>query len=212
MCVFFCFATCTSHLWTWKNFHNVATCRSTASIHNLLREQVTLPCWRWNAVGCLVTWHSCTFGLDMVQNHHSSCIALAYKTYHVQYLQNLTLITLSLSGRGSMVALFRCQWHWHSAEGRCDFKSVDFRAAAASISEQLLQHACVAATSKNSMGLWMSKLLALFGEKEARILVLGLDNAGKTTILCEHHHRCLLLWVPLLWLSCCCLALQIDCK
>ncbi|KAA6421324.1 hypothetical protein WJX79_010974 [Trebouxia sp. C0005] len=33
------------------------------------------------------------------------------------------------------------------------------------------------------MGLWMSKLLALFGEKEARILILGLDNAGKTTIL-----------------------------
>jgi len=35
------------------------------------------------------------------------------------------------------------------------------------------------------MGLWMSKLVALFGEKEARILVLGLDNAGKTTILCK---------------------------
>lgn len=35
------------------------------------------------------------------------------------------------------------------------------------------------------MGLWMSKLLTLFGEKEARILVLGLDNAGKTTILCK---------------------------
>ena len=35
------------------------------------------------------------------------------------------------------------------------------------------------------MGLWMSRLLSLFGEKEARILVLGLDNAGKTTILCE---------------------------
>lgn len=33
------------------------------------------------------------------------------------------------------------------------------------------------------MGLWVSKLLSLFGEKEARILVLGLDNAGKTTIL-----------------------------
>jgi ADP-ribosylation factor family len=35
------------------------------------------------------------------------------------------------------------------------------------------------------MGLWMSRLLNIFGEKEARILVLGLDNAGKTTILCE---------------------------
>ena len=34
------------------------------------------------------------------------------------------------------------------------------------------------------MGLWVSKLMNLFGEKEARILVLGLDNAGKTTILC----------------------------
>lgn len=35
------------------------------------------------------------------------------------------------------------------------------------------------------MGLWMSRLLTIFGEKEARILVLGLDNAGKTTILCK---------------------------
>ena len=35
------------------------------------------------------------------------------------------------------------------------------------------------------MGLWMSRLLSLFGDREARILVLGLDNAGKTTILCE---------------------------
>ena len=35
------------------------------------------------------------------------------------------------------------------------------------------------------MGLWLSKLMNLFGEREARILVLGLDNAGKTTILCE---------------------------
>ncbi|KAK9843095.1 hypothetical protein WJX74_006886 [Apatococcus lobatus] len=33
------------------------------------------------------------------------------------------------------------------------------------------------------MGLWMSRLLSMFGDKEARILVLGLDNAGKTTIL-----------------------------
>ena len=35
------------------------------------------------------------------------------------------------------------------------------------------------------MGIWISRLMAVFGEKEARILVLGLDNAGKTTILCE---------------------------
>jgi ADP-ribosylation factor-like protein 1 len=34
------------------------------------------------------------------------------------------------------------------------------------------------------MGLWVSKLVSYFGDKEARILVLGLDNAGKTTILC----------------------------
>ncbi len=36
------------------------------------------------------------------------------------------------------------------------------------------------------MGLWWSRLVNLFGDQEARILVLGLDNAGKTTILCEH--------------------------
>ena len=35
----------------------------------------------------------------------------------------------------------------------------------------------------SAMGFWFSKFLQLFGEKEARILVLGLDNAGKTTIL-----------------------------
>ena len=37
------------------------------------------------------------------------------------------------------------------------------------------------------MGLWISRLLNIFGDREARILVLGLDNAGKTTILCELH-------------------------
>ena len=33
------------------------------------------------------------------------------------------------------------------------------------------------------MGVLMSRMMAAFGDKEAPILVLGLDNAGKTTIL-----------------------------
>ena len=37
----------------------------------------------------------------------------------------------------------------------------------------------------DKMGIWISRLMSIFGDREARILVLGLDNAGKTTILCE---------------------------
>lgn len=40
------------------------------------------------------------------------------------------------------------------------------------------------------MGIWISRLMSVFGDREARILVLGLDNAGKTTILCEAHSLC----------------------
>jgi GTPase SAR1 family protein len=35
------------------------------------------------------------------------------------------------------------------------------------------------------MGMWFSSLFSsLFGRREIRVLILGLDNAGKTTILC----------------------------
>lgn len=39
------------------------------------------------------------------------------------------------------------------------------------------------------MGIWLSRMMSYFGDREARILVLGLDNAGKTTILCEALQR-----------------------
>lgn len=48
------------------------------------------------------------------------------------------------------------------------------------------------------MGIMFSKVFAsLFGSKEVRILILGLDNAGKTTILCTCPHDTLSLSLSL---------------
>ncbi len=41
------------------------------------------------------------------------------------------------------------------------------------------------------MGFIFSKIFnKLFGAKDFRILILGLDNAGKTTILCKFKENC----------------------
>lgn len=40
------------------------------------------------------------------------------------------------------------------------------------------------------MGSILSKVFtSIFGEENLRILILGLDNAGKTTILCKKKHE-----------------------